>query len=179
MDRTAAKIRGVNAVVRRWEIVILLVGCFVLQLLFAFYFPLALFLDLSLIVVLYIGWYSGPTRGMMAGLAFGLAQDLAYGQLLGLNGLSKTVIGYLASFVSKMFRFDLLIGRFAVMAACAVLDGAIHYVTLLVLAQPITSRYWTGVLIEAGVTAVVGAVGSRFYDRYKFPRKDFRKVGVA
>ncbi len=116
---------------------------------------------------------------MLAGLAFGLAQDLAYGQLLGLNGLSKTVIGYIASLVSKMFRFDILVGRFTVMAACSVLDGAIQYATLRVLEQPITSRFWAGILVEAGVTAAIGAIGSRFYDHYKFPRKDFRKVGVA
>jgi len=179
MDRSPAKLGGLNAVIRRWEFFALVVGCFVIQLLFASYFPLAQFLDLSLILALYLGWYSAPTKGMMAGLVFGLAQDLAYGQLLGLNGLSKTLIGYTGSLVSKQFRLDLLPGRFAVIAACCLLDGAVQYLTLLILEQPISSRFWSGVLIEAGVTSVVGSLGSRLYDRYKFPRKDFRKVSVA
>ncbi len=179
MERTPAKIGGLNAVIRRWEFLALLIGCFVIQLLFGFYFPLAQFLDLSLILALYLGWYSTPTKGMLAGLVFGLAQDLAYGQLLGLNGLSKTLIGYTGSLVSKVFRFDLLPGRFAVIAGCCLLDGGIQYLTLLVLEQPVSSRFWSGILIKAAVTAVVGSLGSRFYDRYKFPRKDFRRVGVA
>jgi rod shape-determining protein MreD len=168
--------RNLNAVVQRWELLSLLLLSSGLQILLAYYLPVGLYLDTPLILVLYIGWYSKPARGAVAGSCFGLMQDAVYGTFLGLNGLSKTLVGFSASFLSRFFRLEDALARIVLMAVVAAMDNVIVYLLLLLLEQPVSERFWLDTLIKATVTGVAGGIGSRFYDHFKFPRKDFRRV---
>jgi len=170
--------RKLNVVVHKWEVGLLLLVSSGLQTLCAHYFRVALYLDLSLILVLYVGWYSGPAAGAASGTAFGLVQDAIYRTFLGLNGLSKTIAGFAASLLSKVFRLDDLFSRIAVIMVVSALDSAVLYLMLLLLEQDIGQRFWLDALIKALVTGVAGGIGSRFYDHFKFPKKDFRRVGA-
>ena len=60
-------------------------------------------LDLVLIVVVYVAITSGPTTGLLAGAAAGLAQDALSSGILGIGGLAKTVVGYLVGLASTQF----------------------------------------------------------------------------
>lgn len=165
-----------NAVVHKWEVSLLLLVSSGLQILCAHYFRVALYLDLSLLLVLYVGWYSGPAGGAAAGTAFGLVQDAVYRTFLGLNGLSKTIVGFAASLLSKVFRLEDLFSRMLLIVVVSVLDSAVLYVLKLLLEQDLAPRFWTDCLMKALVTGVAGGIGSRFYDHFKFPKKDFRRV---
>jgi rod shape-determining protein MreD len=170
--------RKLNVVVHKSEISLLLLFSSAVQILCAHYFRIALYLDLSLILVLYVGWYSGPAGGAAAGTVFGLVQDAIYRTLLGLNGLSKTIAGFAASLLSRVFRLEDLVGRIIVIMAVSVLDSAVLYLMLILFEQNTGERFWLDSLIKAAVTGAAGGIGSRFYDHFKFPKKDFRRVGT-
>ncbi len=170
--------RKLSGVVHKWEVGLLLLFSSGLQILCAHYFRVALYLDLSLLLVLYIGWYSGPSRGAVTGTTFGLVQDAIYRTLLGLNGLSKTIVGFAASLLSRVFRLEDLFSRIILIMGISAFDSAVLYLMLRLLEQDIGPRFWLDSLIKALVTGAAGGIGSRFYDHFKFPQKDFRRVGA-
>jgi len=53
--------------------------------------------DLLVAFVIYFGWIRGPVPGVVAGFTVGLIQDLDAPGPLGLNALSKTVVGFIAA----------------------------------------------------------------------------------
>src|SRR5216683_1523520 len=66
------------------------------------HFSKAALLDLPLLVTIYFGLSRrNPSTGLLLGMAIGLAQDSLSGPKvpLGLYGIAKTIIGYLASSV--------------------------------------------------------------------------------
>ena len=171
--------RSVSALVQRWEILALLLVSSVLQILLANYFAPALYLDLPLILVLYVAWYSKPGRAAAAGTLFGLVQDAIWlTSMLGVNGLSKTLIGFAASYLSRAVRLEDPFSRAVMMLVVSLVDSGIVYLLMLVFQQPISQEYWLTGLVKAVVTGVVGGIGSRLYDHFKFPRKDFRRVNA-
>ncbi|RPI24952.1 MAG: rod shape-determining protein MreD [Acidobacteria bacterium] len=172
------RMRKLNGVVQKWEVLLLLLGSAGVQILCAHYFRVGLYLDLSLILVLYIGWYSGPTSAAANGTLFGLVQDAVYRTFLGLNGLSKTIAGFAASLLSRVFQLNDTGSRILLTILLSALDSGVVYLMLLLVEQEIGQRFWIDALIKAVVTGVAGGVGSRFYDHFKFPRKDFRRVGA-
>ena len=169
--------RSANAVVQRWEILALLVVSSVVQIVLANYFIHTLYLDLPLILVLYVAWYSNPSRAAAAGTAFGLVQDAIWlTTFLGVNGLSKTLVGFAASYLSRAVRLEDPFSRGIMILVVSLADSGIIYLLMLVFQQPISQEYWITGLVKAGVTGVAGGIGSRLYDHFKFPRKDFRRV---
>lgn len=147
-----------------------------LQFVFANYWPPALYVDFSLILVLYIGWYSSPFRGALWGMAFGLIQDWILGGLWGLNGLSKTVLGFSAHYLSMWVMLEGVVARLVLITLLSLLDSGIVYGMLHLLGQPLGQGVWTYALIKALVTGVAGGLIFRLYDRVKFPPKDFRRI---
>ncbi len=162
--------------VGRAEIFGLLVLSAASQMVFAAYAPWAFYFDLPLAATLYIGWYSGPIRGAACGTLLGLTQDVTQlATLLGLNGFSKTLIGFLASYLSRWLVSDSFPTRAAAAFAMSLLDG------LLALGlEGLFEGSWSGsaaggLLIRAAVTGVATALFFSLYDRVKFPEKDFRR----
>jgi rod shape-determining protein MreD len=176
MTRTPNVKKDLNALVRNWELLILFLMVAGTGLVFANHLPYALYLDLPLIIVLYIGWYSPPAKGAFCGFCFGLLQDSVSGLFLGVNGLSKTLLGYYAGYLSRLIRVDNLTGRLFLICALSLLDSGVVYCMLSVLGQAVREVFWIDALVKSVVTGVAGAFGSRFYDRFKFPEKDFRRL---
>jgi rod shape-determining protein MreD len=68
-------------------------------------------LNLTVILVCYIGMKKGEIPGMFFGALIGLVEDITSGSLLGPNILSKGLIGYLSSSLYKrLFIWTPLIG---------------------------------------------------------------------
>ena len=172
------RMQKLSGVVHKREVMLLLLCSAAVEILCAQYFPPALYLDLSLILVIYIGWYSSPSTAALNGTIFGLVQDAIYRTFLGLNGLTKTITGFTASLLSRILQFNDAGSRSVLILTLSLLDSAVMYLLLLLLEQPIDEGFWTDSLTRALVTGVAGGIGSRVYDRFKFPRKDFRRVGL-
>jgi len=113
-----------------------LLGSVVLQSVLAGAWPRTMaFVDLPLIVVLYYGITQGPGSALMVGLAAGLLQDVLQGTLLGLNALSKALVGYLVGMMGLRLALGPALPRVLVIAAAAVLSRAIEMGTLAIMGR--------------------------------------------
>ena len=166
-----------NEIIRNTEVVVLLAATAVAEIVFANYFPAAIYgLDLSLVFALYIGWHSSPTKGAVCGITFGLLKDAISGIYLGLNGLSKTLMGFGGAYLSKWLLLEGLPARCVLIGLLSALDEGIVVGMGALLGQTIQREIWLRTLIQVPVTGVAGGVIFHVYDRFKFPEKDFRRL---
>jgi rod shape-determining protein MreD len=82
-------------------------------------------IDLVLIAVVYVGMKSGPVTGVLAGTVAGLIQDALAGGILGIGGLSKTVIGFLSGVLGTQFIVTAPLPRFLLLLMATALHAAI------------------------------------------------------
>jgi rod shape-determining protein MreD len=70
--------------------------------------------DLVLVVVVYNALASGPVTGLLAGAFAGLVQDALSGGVIGMAGLSKTVVGFVSGIIGTQFIVAHSVSRFVV-----------------------------------------------------------------
>ena len=125
----------------------------------------------ALIFALYIGWYSSPARGAICGIGFGLLQDAISGIYLGLNGLTKTLMGFGASYLSKWLLMEGLLARCVLIALLSLADDLLVVGMRALVGQTIQQEIWLRILIRVPVTGVAGGfsflsmTGSSFLKR--------------
>jgi len=81
--------------------------------------------DLVLIVVVYFALTSGRVTGMLTGTFAGLVQDALSGAVIGMAGLSKTVVGFAAGVVGTQFIVAHSFSRFVVFMLASLVDQLI------------------------------------------------------
>jgi len=81
--------------------------------------------DLVLIVVVYIALKSGPVTGVLAGTVAGLIQDALSNPILGIGGLAKTMVGFLAGVLATQFILNGPLPRFVLIVMATALHAAI------------------------------------------------------
>jgi rod shape-determining protein MreD len=121
-------------------------------------------LDLVLIVVVYLALISGPVTGLLLGTAAGLVQDSLSSGVIGIGGLAKTVVGFVAGVLGSQFIVTAPLSRFVVFALATVLHAAVFMglYTLLELRQ-FDSPY-RAVMGQALGNAVLGVVGAQLIE---------------
>lgn len=114
--------------------------------------------DLILVAVVYLGLTSGPAAGTLSGTIAGLAQDSLGSGIIGIGGLAKTVVGFLAGVVGTTFIVAQTIPRFLVFFAATVLQLAITFgLHFLLDPRPPALGYY-GALAQALGNALLGVV---------------------
>ena len=78
--------------------------------------------DLVLVAVVYLSLRAGPVVGIFSGTIAGLAQDALTTGVVGIGGLGKTIVGYLAGVTGTAFIVTQTIPRFLVFFASTVLE---------------------------------------------------------
>jgi rod shape-determining protein MreD len=147
-----------------------------LALLIQAWFPLhvarAAFLDLPLLVTIYFGLSRrNPSTGLLLGMVIGLLQDSLSGPTvpLGLYGIAKTIIGYLASSIGARLDTEHPAARFALTAAFFVAhQGLIVLTRRILLAQP-ESWFNMHLAIGALVNGLVAVFLFLLLDRLRRP----------
>jgi len=87
-------------------------GAILLQALLPRIFPRLLILDLPLIAVIFFAVARrNPILGALTGAAIGLVEDALTGLPIGINGISKTIVGYAASSIGLQVDVDNLTTR--------------------------------------------------------------------
>jgi rod shape-determining protein MreD len=81
--------------------------------------------DLVLVVVVYVALTWGPVTGLMTGALAGLVQDALSSGVVGIGGLAKTIVGFLAGIVGTNFIVAQSLPRFVVFIAATVLHALI------------------------------------------------------
>ena len=81
--------------------------------------------DLVLVAVVYVALTSGPVTGMLTGTVAGLLQDALSTGVIGIGGLAKTVVGFLAGIIGTQFIVTQAVPRFVVFVAATAVHAAI------------------------------------------------------
>ena len=116
-------------------------------------------LDLVLIVVVYIALKSGPVTGLLAGTVAGLIQDALSNPILGIGGLAKTMVGFLAGLLATQFILNGPLPRFVLIVMATALHAAIFmglYMLLDLRQFPAPIPAVVGQAIGNGFVGVVG-----------------------
>ena len=122
-------------------------------------------LDLVLVVVVYAALTSGPVTGLLTGTLAGLVQDALSTGVIGMGGLAKTIVGFLAGIVGTQFIVAQLPSRALVFAAATVLHAAVFIGTYQVLGLRDFGAPYTAVLEQALGNALVGVVAFQLVER--------------
>lgn len=81
--------------------------------------------DLVLVVVVYVALTSGPVTGLLAGSIAGLVQDALSSGIIGIGGLAKTLVGFIAGVTGTQFIVATALPRFVVFVAATVLHAVV------------------------------------------------------
>lgn len=115
--------------------------------------------DLVLVLVVYVALTAGPARGMLTGTVGGLAQDALSGGVIGVGGLAKTVVGFLAGVAASQFIVTRPLTRFMAFFVATIVH-ALCYGGLYSLLSPARefAPPYRAVLAQAVGIAIVGLV---------------------
>jgi rod shape-determining protein MreD len=126
-------------------------------------------LDLPLLVTIFFAVARrNQLSGLLTGGVIGIMQDSLTSQLIGLFGIAKTVIGYLASSIGVKLDVENPGSRFLMTFAFYVLHSAIFYVVARGLANQMTVQLrWGHLLLAALVNAFVAVPLFAALDMFK------------
>jgi rod shape-determining protein MreD len=121
-------------------------------------------LDLVLIVVVYLSLISGPVSGVLLGSAAGLAQDALASGVIGIGGLAKTVVGFIAGFLGTQFILTAPLSRFIVFVLTTLVHAAIFMGLYTVLELRQFDAPWGPVMSQAVGNGFLGVVGAQLVE---------------
>lgn len=114
--------------------------------------------DLVLVVVVYAALLAGPVTGLLTGTFAGLLQDALSIGVIGIGGLAKTIVGFLAGVIGTQFIVSQAPSRFVVFFAATVLHAVIFMGLYQLLGLRDFGAPYGKVLEQAFANAVVGTV---------------------
>ena len=144
----------------------------VLQAFIPAYLRWASYLELPLLVTLYFALSKrNPVSGLLLGMVVGLLQDsLSPNTPIGLNGISKTLVGYIGSSIGARIDVEHPIARFLLTACFYLFHHAIFTLTSRLLLAQHDQRYITvPILIASVVNACIAIALFPFLDRFRRP----------
>jgi rod shape-determining protein MreD len=128
------------------------------------------FFDLPLICSVYYGFVLGnPIASIVIGGSVGLLQDSLSGAVLGSNGFSKTLIGFLAASAGAKFNVDQPITRVFAIFLFSIGDGLLVSILGLVTdtAGSATGTSVGNWLLSATFNTLLGLVLFGYHDRWR------------
>jgi rod shape-determining protein MreD len=121
--------------------------------------------NLVLVAVVYVALAYGAVTGMLAGCAAGLVQDAVAGGIVGIGGLSKTIVGFFVGVLGAQFIVTTPVPRF-VMFVGASLVHELCFQALYALVESRSIRLQlSGALIQAFVNGAVGITAFLLVER--------------
>ncbi len=132
----------------------------ILQAFLPVYFPKATLVELPLLVTLYFGLSRrNPSAGLLLGMLIGLLQDSLSHSPIGLYGIAKTFVGYVASSIGARLDVEHPFSRFALtFVFFHIHQGALAITKRVLLAQHepfLTQPLLYGSLVTAALSVVL------------------------
>lgn len=118
----------------------------------------SLAVDLVLVAVVYVALTSGPVTGLLTGTFAGLIQDALSSGVIGIGGLAKTVVGFLAGIMGTQFIVAQPLPRFVVFFSATVLHAFVFMGLYVLLDMRAFGTPYAAVAGQAVGNAVVGVV---------------------
>lgn len=114
--------------------------------------------DFVLVGVVFAALQGGPVTGLWAGTIGGLLQDVLSGDVAGVGGLAKTLVGLLSGVVGAQFVMTRPHGRAIVVAV----SSFVHRLLMIGITSLIDQRWlgvaWGGILAEVAINTIVAFV---------------------
>ncbi|MBI4456378.1 MAG: rod shape-determining protein MreD [Acidobacteria bacterium] len=139
----------------------------VVEHLLSLYLPALLYMDLFLLYSVYVGLIASPLTAVYSGFFVGAIQDVLSGLSIGMNGFSKTVIGFAAATARRYIVLDSTWLRFLAVLCASLLNMAIIGGLLYILGQPIRADFVRTSLIQAVCTSLGALVLFQVVDRLR------------
>ena len=114
-------------------------------------------LDLVLVVVVYVALTSGPVDGMRPQRG-GLIQDALSSGVIGIGGLAKSIVGFLAGVIGQQFIVTAALPRFVMFLAATVVHAAVFMGLYVLLGLRSFPAPWAAILSQALGNAAVGMI---------------------
>ena len=114
--------------------------------------------DLVLVAVIAVALTIGPVGGMLAGTAAGLIQDALSSGVVGIGGLAKTIVGFLAGAFGQQFIVTAALPRLVIFMAGTVLQGGVFMGLYDLLGLGEFPSPWKPLLAQALGNALVGII---------------------
>jgi rod shape-determining protein MreD len=115
-------------------------------------------LDLVLVVVVYVALTTGPVSGLLAGSVAGIIQDALSSGVVGIGGLAKSIVGFVAGVIGQQFIVTAALPRFVMFVAATALHAVVFMGLYMVLELRTFSAPWAAVASQAMVNAAVGMI---------------------
>lgn len=116
----------------------------------------ATLVNLVLVAVVYVALSYGAVTGMLAGTAGGLAQDALAGGIVGVGGMSKTLVGFIVGVLGAQFIVSHTLPRFVMfVGATFAHELCFQALQALVEARPFAIQ-WSTTLTQAAVNGLIG-----------------------
>jgi rod shape-determining protein MreD len=145
------------------------IAAIILQALLPKPFPRLAILDLPLIVTIFFAVSRrSPIAGAATGATIGLLQDLLTNQPIGVNGMAKTVIGYIAASIGIQIDVESLSTRVLMNFAFSLLSSTLIFlINRRLLGNPAFHLLWLHELIRAAANTAVAIPIFLLLDRAK------------
>lgn len=112
--------------------------------------------NFMIVAVVFIALLLGAVPGLLAGMVGGLAQDAVAGGIVGIGGISKTVIGFLAGVLGAQFIVTQPLPRFLLFVGATFLHE-LCFQGLYALAEAHAVRFhYREVLMQSAINGLVG-----------------------
>jgi rod shape-determining protein MreD len=132
------------------------------------YFPAFAMLDLPLLVTIFFAISRrNPVSGLLTGGAIGVFQDALTSLPIGINGISKTVVGYAASSLGVRLDVENAGARLLVTVVFCVVNKIVYFVVAHGLVNLTVQWSWPHELWSAFINAIVGVFLFFALDRFK------------
>ena len=115
--------------------------------------------DLVLVVVVLIGLQRGPVVGLWTGTLGGLFQDALSGGIIGVSGLTKTIIGVGSGVAGSRFILGTVWHRLAFVIGASLVHAICYLGIYLLIGLDAPMLPLNVVGVEAGLNGVVGILG--------------------
>ena len=114
--------------------------------------------DFVLVVVVYVALTYGPVTGLLTGTFAGLVQDALASGVIGIGGLAKTIVGFLAGVIGTQFIVAQSLPRFVVFFGATILHAVVFYGLYMVLNLRQFGSAYAAIAGQALSNALVGVV---------------------
>ena len=109
-----------------------------------------------LVAVIYVALSLGPLAGLLAGAGGGLVQDAVAGSIVGIGGISKTLVGFFVGLFGAQFIVSQPLPRLVMFVSGTVVHELCFQSMYALLEGRAVHFAWSTMLMQAGINGIVG-----------------------
>jgi len=114
--------------------------------------------NLVLVAVVYLALSYGAVTGLLTGAIGGIAQDALAGGIVGLGGMSKTLVGFLVGVLGAQFNLSTTVPRMVMFVAATFVHQLVFESLNAMIGGRQFSPQWTATLVQALTNGLIGVL---------------------